>query len=138
MPEGGEISVETQLFLGEGGRQMIAVAVSDTGPGVPAALRDDIFYPFFTTKANGCGVGLPSALKAVRDHGGDLYPSQRPDGGPGACFVTLFNLAPPSSLGEAEAPRVHRTAPPASLPEPASDRRLRWARYPRAARGGRA
>jgi len=93
LPKGGEILVETQLCLGDGGRQMVAVAVSDTGPGVPAPLRDEIFYPFFTTKTYGCGIGLPAALKTLREHGGDLYLSRRRDGGSGACFVALFPLA---------------------------------------------
>lgn len=133
MPEGGEISVETQLFLGEGGRQMIAVAVSDTGPGVPAQLRDEIFYPFFTTKANGSGVGLPGALRTVRDHGGDLYLGQRPDGGPGACFVTLFKLAHPNSPSGIEARRLHPTLPlsrPGVYAEPEPG--VRWARFDQA------
>jgi signal transduction histidine kinase len=99
MPNGGEILVETQLFLGEGGRQMVAMAVSDVGPGVPVALRDEIFHPFFTTKTNGCGIGIPAALKAVRENGGDLYLSQRPDGRSGACFVALFPLALPNDAG---------------------------------------
>jgi signal transduction histidine kinase len=104
MPKGGEILVETQLFLGDGGRQMVAVAVSDTGPGVPAALREEIFHPFFTTKSDGCGIGLPAALRTLREHGGDVYLSQRPDGGAGACFVALFPLALPGAADGSTAP----------------------------------
>lgn len=104
MPDGGEILVETQLFLGEGGRQMVAAAVSDSGPGVPAALRDEIFHPFFTTKSEGCGMGLPAALRTIREHGGDLYLSRRPDGLPGACFMALLPLAPPNLAGAFAAP----------------------------------
>ncbi len=97
MPDGGELLVETQLFLGEGGRQMVAVAVSDSGSGVPPALREEIFHPFFTTKPEGSGIGLPAALRTLREHGGDLYLSQRPDGAGGACFVALFALVQPES-----------------------------------------
>jgi nitrogen-specific signal transduction histidine kinase len=50
----------------------IAIAVSDTGPGVPDALREKIFYPFFTTKERGSGVGLALAQKFVASHGGVL------------------------------------------------------------------
>jgi len=104
MPKRGEITVETQLFLGDGGRQMVAVAVSDSGPGVPVALREDIFHPFFTTKTDGCGIGLPAALRTLREHGGDIYLSQRPDGGAGACFVALFPLALFNWAGEFDVP----------------------------------
>ena len=50
----------------------IAIAVSDTGPGVPEELREKIFYPFFTTKERGSGVGLAMAQKVVSSHGGVL------------------------------------------------------------------
>lgn len=93
MLKGGEILIETQLLLGEGGQQMIAVAVSDTGPGVPAGLREEVFHPFFTTKNEGSGIGLPAALRTLREHGGDLFLSERRDGGSGACFVALLPLA---------------------------------------------
>ena len=129
MPKGGEILVETQLFLGDGGRQMVAVAVSDWGPGVPTALQDEIFHPFFTTKTDGCGIGLPAALRTLRDHGGDLYLSQRPDGGAGACFVALFPLALPNSASESAAGHVDATESPhgRGWRKPAGDT-LRWMR----------
>lgn len=50
----------------------IAITVSDTGPGVPEELREKIFYPFFTTKERGSGVGLALAQKFVALHGGIL------------------------------------------------------------------
>jgi signal transduction histidine kinase len=62
----------------------IAIAVSDTGPGVPEELREKIFYPFFTTKERGSGVGLAMAQKIVSSHGGVLE-LESPCGG-GATF----------------------------------------------------
>ena len=131
MPRGGEILVETQLFLGEGGRQMLAMAVSDHGPGVPAAQRDEIFHPFFTTKTDGCGIGLPAALRTMREHGGDLYLAQRPDGGAGACFVMLFPLALPNEADAASAAlHAGSSAPPRTGWRKPAAMTLRWMRIP--------
>ena len=54
------------------GRREIVITVSDTGPGVPDELKEKIFYPFFTTKQTGSGVGLATAQKIVAGHGGVL------------------------------------------------------------------
>jgi len=50
----------------------IVISVADSGPGVPEELREKIFYPFFTTKQRGSGVGLALAQKIVASHGGVL------------------------------------------------------------------
>ena len=48
------------------------VAFRDSGPGIPPEVRDRIFAPFFTTKARGTGLGLPTARGLVEAHGGGL------------------------------------------------------------------
>jgi signal transduction histidine kinase len=58
----------------------VVVAISDDGPGIPAATRPGL-RPFFTTKAGGLGLGLPIALKIVHLHQGDLALSERPPRG---------------------------------------------------------
>jgi signal transduction histidine kinase len=58
--------------LGAAACQEIVISVSDTGPGVPDELKEKIFYPFFTTKPSGSGVGLATAQKIVAGHGGSL------------------------------------------------------------------
>jgi PAS domain S-box-containing protein len=66
-----------------GGRGRIAVLVRldgdncvfevrDSGPGIPADIRDQIFEPFFTTKSRGGGLGLPIARRTAELHGGTL------------------------------------------------------------------
>jgi len=54
----------------KGGRT--AIDVIDNGVGVPEAQRQDIFLPFFTTKADGTGVGLSLARQIALAHGGAL------------------------------------------------------------------
>jgi len=68
----------------------IALAVADTGCGLPEAVLDRLFEPFFTTKAAGEGLGLGLAISRdiVRDFGGELVAENR-DGG-GARFVIVL------------------------------------------------
>jgi signal transduction histidine kinase len=50
--------------------QELELTIRDTGPGVSEDLREKIFYPFFTTKQQGSGIGLAAAQKIVTSHGG--------------------------------------------------------------------
>lgn len=58
----------------------VVIRVGDSGPGVPADLREKIFYPFFTTKPRGSGVGLANGQKVAASHGGALVLESRPTG----------------------------------------------------------
>jgi signal transduction histidine kinase len=60
------------------------VSIADSGPGIPPGLRERIFYPFFTTKDAGSGVGLAKAQKIVTSHGGSIELESAP--GAGATF----------------------------------------------------
>lgn len=59
----------------------VAIEVEDNGPGVPEQLRQDIFLPFFTTRATGTGVGLNLARQIVVAHGGAISVTDAPSGG---------------------------------------------------------
>jgi len=59
----------------------VVIGISDTGPGVAEELREKIFYPFFTTRERGSGVGLANAQKVIAAHGGQLELVSKPGGG---------------------------------------------------------
>ncbi|MCL2532834.1 MAG: ATP-binding protein, partial [Nocardiaceae bacterium] len=58
----------------------LAVAIADTGSGIPEAIRDRIFEPFFTTKpvGEGTGLGLDISWRIVNRHGGDIRVTSQP------------------------------------------------------------
>ncbi|MGU3539072.1 response regulator [Methylobacterium sp. A54F] len=82
MPEGGTIRVVTEALP-----DTDLIRISDTGPGIPEALREKIFEPFFTTKpvGSGTGLGLAIAYSVVQAHSGSLTVETAPGGG--ASFV---------------------------------------------------
>ena len=64
---------------------MIQVAVTDSGHGVAPEVVDNVFDPFYTTKAHGMGMGLPVSRTIVEAHGGKLW-LETQQGTPGASF----------------------------------------------------
>ena len=86
---------EVQLSLRtEGGR--VVLRVSDRGPGVPAALRERIFEPFYrlpgaSERDGGVGLGLALVKSITTRHGGQVRCEARPGGG--ACFVVELPIA---------------------------------------------
>jgi two-component system NtrC family sensor kinase len=85
--EGGELVVSTSMRLD--GRAVL-VTVEDNGHGIPLAHEQQIFTPFFTTKADGRGTGLGlSIVKNIVDgHEGEIHVERRPAGG--SRFVLAF------------------------------------------------
>src|SRR5262249_57808854 len=59
----------------------VALAVSDTGPGIPDDVRPRVFEPFYSGKPNGSGLGLTIAERIVAAHGGRIDIDSSPGGG---------------------------------------------------------
>jgi two-component system sensor kinase FixL len=57
------------------------IAFIDRGPGIPSDVREKIFTPFFTTKARGSGLGLPTAKRLIEAHRGQILVDCPPTGG---------------------------------------------------------
>jgi signal transduction histidine kinase len=84
MPGGGEVRIGATR-----NRDFVLVAIEDTGPGIPHAIRDKVFEPFITAgKETGLGLGLAFSRQAVLDHGGDMWIEPAA----GARFVIRFPL----------------------------------------------
>jgi two-component system nitrogen regulation sensor histidine kinase GlnL len=71
----------------------IEIRIQDNGPGVPASLRDHLFQPFVTTKANGTGLGLALVTKLVTSHGGLIDFESEPG-------RTVFRVLLPMTTGK--------------------------------------
>jgi nitrogen fixation/metabolism regulation signal transduction histidine kinase len=50
----------------------LAIEISDNGPGIPDDVLQKIFVPFYSTKADGSGIGLSLSRQIIRNHGGQL------------------------------------------------------------------
>jgi signal transduction histidine kinase len=62
----------------------LLISVSDTGIGLPPQQAEHVFSAFFTTKADGTGMGLPISRSIIETHGGRLWATS--DSGQGASF----------------------------------------------------
>jgi two-component system sensor histidine kinase DctS len=72
------------------GRRWLEFSVSDCGPGIPEEVKTQLFTPFFTTKAEGMGLGLSLCRTVVEQHGGYLvFESNQPRG-------TIFRFTLPA------------------------------------------
>jgi two-component system NtrC family sensor kinase len=67
MPEGGTLTVRTIA-----GPTVALIEIQDTGIGIPADIRPQLFEPFFTNKPNGTGLGLSISAHIVTQHGGQI------------------------------------------------------------------
>jgi two-component system, NtrC family, nitrogen regulation sensor histidine kinase GlnL len=67
-------------------RLVLSIEIIDDGPGVPAEIRDKIFYPMITGRAEGTGLGLSIAQRLVQQHGGII----ECDSAPGKTVFTIY------------------------------------------------
>lgn len=75
MPDGGTLTISTSWRAGA--KDLVEIAVTDTGCGIPEENIPRIFDPFFTTKARGSGLGLALAHEIVTAHGGHIEVESR-------------------------------------------------------------
>lgn len=110
----GEVRLAVDAVSGHGSGEgtLVAIRLSDTGPGIPETHLGRIFDPFFTTKAPGRGTGLGLTICAalVADMGGSIAAR---NGDAGAEFVILMPAA------QLTADR-RRPPPPSPAPAPAA------------------
>jgi two-component system nitrogen regulation sensor histidine kinase NtrY len=69
MERRGDIVVETQL---DAANNVVRVIVADDGPGIPAAEREKLFLPYYSTKRRGSGLGLAIVRRIIAEHGGSI------------------------------------------------------------------
>ncbi len=81
-PDGGRVTLAASLNAAR-----LRITVADTGPGVAAALRETLFEPFVTGRAEGTGLGLAIARELVQAHGGTLTLADSGGGHAGAAFA---------------------------------------------------
>ena len=87
------VIVSTRLRLRSATENTIEISIQDNGNGIPDAIKDKIFQPFFTTKPTGQGTGLGLSLAydiVTKGHGGTLTLGQSSNG-------TLFEIKLPLS-----------------------------------------
>jgi len=105
LPAGGTVRVTAAVAPGPDGGAL-TVLVSDTGPGLPPGLEEQIFDAFISTKETGLGLGLSICRRIVEAHGGTIGATNSPAGG--AVFVVRLPCGarvavPPDGLNSAGA-----------------------------------
>lgn len=88
MPTGGELKVSAKYIEN---KKVITVSFSDTGIGIKKETISRLFQPFFTTRPEGTGLGLPVSYQIVDNHGGKLSVNSEP--GKGSIFTVTLPLA---------------------------------------------
>jgi signal transduction histidine kinase len=81
MGDGGRILITEEEGTTDPVGRVVVIRVSDFGPGIPEAIKERIFEPFYTTKQEGTGLGLSIAARIIKEHHGCLSVKCRPQKG---------------------------------------------------------
>ncbi|WP_036654774.1 ATP-binding protein [Paenisporosarcina sp. TG-14] len=92
MPKGGKVTITQNLIE----NNQVRVSVTDQGEGITADQMHKIFLPFYTSKQQGTGLGLPHAVQTIEDHGG--YIDVESEINQGTTFNLVLPLYPMDSL----------------------------------------
>jgi PAS domain S-box-containing protein len=95
---------EVVIAAAPAGATMVEISVADTGVGLSREVREALFSPFRSTKAEGMGIGLSISRTIVEAHGGKIWAEDRAGGG------TIFRFTVP----KAEEPGLDDLDPPAA------------------------
>jgi len=87
MDGGGTITITERLVDNTDGAGLVEIGFSDTGCGIVEEALDQVFQPFFTTREDGTGLGLPISERIIENHGGWIDVESTP--GEGTC-VTVY------------------------------------------------
>jgi signal transduction histidine kinase len=93
---GGGVLQVTAERANDADHSGVEVRIEDTGPGIPAELREQIFNPFVTTKKTGVGLGLSIVSRIIDGHHGTIRVESggQASGQPGARFIVFFPVVP--------------------------------------------
>ena len=72
---------QIELWAGPVSNKTLLIQISDNGPGIPVDALEHVFDPFYTTRANGTGLGLAVLASVVQQHGGTVHAANRAGGG---------------------------------------------------------
>lgn len=100
----GAASVSLEPADGDDGRPGWVLAVEDEGPGLSPGVRERLFTPFFTTRSDGTGLGLPVVLHVALLHDGGVKAGNRDGGGARFAIWLPVTSLPGASLPETSPP----------------------------------
>ncbi len=105
--KGSKVQITTGDAESHEGARMVRLVIADDGPGIPQDIREKIFEPFFSTKEDGTGLGLPIVARIVDCLGGRIELESSPE------WNTIFAIYLP--VMEAITPASDITQPPKKI-----------------------
>lgn len=115
MPDGGVLTISTRRARPKKGKtaaapeEKVEILFADTGGGIRREDLPKIFYPFFTTKSSGSGLGLPIVQRIVEEHSGEIRVESALKG------TTFFITLPLDELAKSEKLEIEEFLPGKSL-----------------------